>query len=289
MSSTIPHEEYVVECPPGTSFGCLLGAGLSGFAAHLEVAIKWPGGKYDLSRERQVYERLGNRHTGILHYYGSHEKGWLILQYANNGPIRHYLQDATEPIPNSLRLRWIEQIATAIAFLHSESILHADISCNNVFLDDNLDAKIGDFAGSSIDGSDPLCWYETRSNLPGYRPISSRNEIFALGSTFFEIMTGKRPYPDLEEHVVENAYREGKFPELDSLEWGSTVIDKCWRGGYNSMDFLVEDVQAEVARHSPATESTVNRPIPRLQVSRLISMLLCSIPIVSFAVWRIRR
>ena len=42
-------------------------------------------------------------------------------------------------------------------------VLPGDLSCNNVFLDEGLDAKLGDFAGSAIDGLDPLVGYETSS------------------------------------------------------------------------------------------------------------------------------
>lgn len=84
-------------------------------------------------------------------------------------------------------------------------MLHGDISCNNTFLDDDLNVKVGDFAGSAIDDHPPLVCYETSHELPG-EDISTRTELFALGSTTYEVMTGSKPYQDLSDHEVSAAF-----------------------------------------------------------------------------------
>jgi len=85
-----------------------------------------------------------------------------------------------------IRLQWAEQVTEAISFLHSKGIMHCDISCNNIFLDGQFNAMLGDFAGSSIDGEQCLGWYETSHSDPDAEDPSEKTEIFALGSTFYE-------------------------------------------------------------------------------------------------------
>lgn len=74
-----------------------------------------------------------------------------------------------------------------------------------------------DFAGSSIDGQDPLICYETSHEHPDIEGISAKSELFALGSTFYEIMTGSKPYSELSEAEITRAYKRGSYPNLSTL------------------------------------------------------------------------
>lgn len=132
-----------------------------------------------------------------------------------------------------------------MAFVHSENILHGDISCNNVFLDENLNAKLGDFAGSSIDNEPPLICYETSHEHPDNEGVSHKSEVFALGSTFYEIMTGSKPHEGFSDEAVHDGFSKVNFPSLTSLPAFGEIIAKCWDRTYATIDDLLEDVQIE--------------------------------------------
>ncbi|XTI89216.1 kinase-like protein [Cenococcum geophilum] len=57
------------------------------------------------------------------------------------------------------------QIAYALAFVYSTGVIHGDLHSGNIFLDGDLNAKVGDFAGSSLDGS-PLLIATPYNRLP---------------------------------------------------------------------------------------------------------------------------
>lgn len=157
--------------PRGLSMKDLLGAGLSGYGGRVDGAIKWvhPKNVRYIERERRVYERLG-RNPGILRYYGPVENG-ILLEYAHNGSIRQYYAMHGAPVPPATKLRWMQQVTSTIGFLHSKSVFHGDILCNNIFLDKNLDAKVADFAGSAIDDEEHLTCYEESHSHPSIRGI----------------------------------------------------------------------------------------------------------------------
>lgn len=137
--------------PCGLSLKDLLGAGTSGFAGRVDGAVKWtlPDKVHFIERERKVYNHLGS-HPGILRYYGPVENG-ILLEFAHHGSIRQYRMNYDPVIPPATKLRWIQQITSTICFIHSKGVLHADVSCNNIFLDRDFNAKVADFAGSVID------------------------------------------------------------------------------------------------------------------------------------------
>lgn len=122
----------------------------------------------------------------------------------------------------------------------------------NVFLDDNLNVKLGDFAGSAIDEHPPLVCYETSHELPDEDEISAKTELFALGSTVYEMMTGVKPYKDLPEHEISAAFSEGRYPDLEIVSVFGSTIGKCWRQSYATVDEALEEVRLE-GRSDPSS------------------------------------
>jgi serine/threonine protein kinase len=226
----------VIQFPRG-----IISAGNSGLVARLDAVIKFPrpGRDRDLEIERIIYERLTNDHNGILKYFGAIGDG-LVLQCALNGALTVYL--SKDP-PLSLRLRWIRQVAEAVAFIHSRSVLHCDIHCN-IFIDANLDAKLGDFSGSAIDNLKPLIWYATSHHHPDETELSVRTEIFALGSAFYHILKGAPTYEGMN---AELSYSENEYPKVISMGEMGDIIMACWQMEFDNVDDLV----ATLATQSP--------------------------------------
>ena len=243
----MPDREYSMQWPDGFSIKDLVGVGISSKVVRLDAVMKFgsPDHDRDIERERQVYERLGNGYPGILRYYGQKDEG-ILLQYACNNSIRSYFRNHTNHVSLNLRLRWIEQITATVGFIHSKGVLHGDISCNNIFLDHNFDTKVADFAGSSIDGETTLTGYESSHDDPkNHGFVSVRSEIFALGSTFYEIMTGSTPYKELEQDQIGKYYAQHRYPSIATLDACGEVIYSCWTGKVESMETLLRAVKAE--------------------------------------------
>ncbi|KAI9809664.1 MAG: hypothetical protein M1825_000096 [Sarcosagium campestre] len=120
--------------------------------------------------ERRIYERIEacGGHSSLLRFHGTYDETAIRLEYAR-------------------RLRWAIQVTDALSFLHRAGVIHGDLTCNNIFLDANLDAKLGDFAGSSLDGS-PLLVVVTESHAYLGDKLSVRGDLFALGSVLYEIV-----------------------------------------------------------------------------------------------------
>ena len=220
--------------------------GITAIVARLDAVIKFAPATELPSMEREkkrVYQRLGH-HDRAVRYYGNLGND-IILQYACHGSIRQYFASQTKPVALSLQLGWVEQIAEAVSFIHSKNVLHGDISCNNIFVDHSLNVKLGDFAGSAIDGEPPLICYKTSHEHPSIEGISVRSELFALGSTFYEIMTGSKPYKEVSDPEICAAYEMGKYPELSSLTAFSDIITRCWAQEYVNVDELLGYIKVE--------------------------------------------
>jgi len=272
MDPTIPIVR--VDIPHRLNRNVTVGAGLSSWVLRVDAVAKCYMQPEERDREMAVYERLG-MHESILPYYGTLD-GSVMLRFAPYGTLRQYLACPRHNPTLQTRLQWVEQVTEAIAFIHSKDVIHCDISCNNLFLGVDYSVMVGDFAGSSIDKEAPLTWYGTGHCRPDVHEPSEKTDIFALGSTFYEILTGATPFTGLTAAEIDRDIRNGNFPSLGHLPALRAVISKCWRGGYATVDELLLEIKQD-ARCVPVQQ--------RVHLARWPGMGLALILAIPLAWW----
>ena len=57
----------------------------------------------------------------------------------------HFLESSTQPIPYHIQVNISHDVALVLSFLHSNNIIHRDLSSNNVLLRENVLAKVTNF------------------------------------------------------------------------------------------------------------------------------------------------
>jgi len=72
-------------------------------------------------------------------------------------------------------------------------------------------------------------------------------DVFALGSTIYEIMTGTQPYAHCTDEEVEALFKEGTFPPVDRIPCGE-VIKRCWHSEVHSAEEIRLSIKAEVQK-----------------------------------------
>ncbi|KAJ0412981.1 kinase-like protein [Aspergillus carlsbadensis] len=172
----------------------------------------------DLRLEAQVYQRLGGLHNASIPRLldWDPETCCLMLEYLPNGNLRDYMREsqrAEEAITPGLRIRWA-------------------MGCGNFLLDAALNLKISDFGGVSLGGSVPSAFAATRYRRPGLKwdsPPQFEDDVFALGSLVYFIMTDKYPYEDVPSEEVEARYGRRDFPDVSRIRCGD-IIRRCWDG-----------------------------------------------------------
>ncbi|KAE8350089.1 kinase-like protein [Aspergillus coremiiformis] len=153
----------------------------------------------------------------------------LTIEYLVNGDLREYVKRNHETITADLRRKWAKQAAEGLRILHCLDIIHCDISPRNFLLDPNLDLKISDFAGSSLLGSMPSAFSNTRYRHPNCNWDVPRfeDDIFGLGSLIYFIMTSDYPFAEVPSDEVETLYKRLEFPDVCHIACGS-IIEQCW-------------------------------------------------------------
>ncbi|KAE8371118.1 kinase-like protein [Aspergillus bertholletiae] len=196
--------------------------------------------------EVRAYERLGD-HSRIANIREVTEDGIVIER---GECLRQKIQSKESKTAMRTKLRWAQEAAEGLRYIHAKKIIHADVGCHNLLLDQSGHIKFIDFAGSGIDGEAATVCYEWCSYRPGSDP-DIKTDIFAFGSTLFEMETGDKPYHELEKALgagqlmrrVEHLFAMGEYPRVDKLVLRGVIL-RCWNGEYRSMDQVCRDIDA---------------------------------------------
>ncbi len=103
-------------------------------------------------------------------------------------------------IPPKLTANFLIQICSALAYAHKRGIIHRDINPSNIIVQPNDQVKILDFGLACPTGTEDFSntgtpYYMAPEQIDG-GPVDPRTDIYALGITAYEMVTGRRPFPE---------------------------------------------------------------------------------------------
>ncbi|KGQ03805.1 hypothetical protein BB8028_0005g02690 [Beauveria bassiana] len=177
----------------------------------------------DMRTEAEIYKRIGECPFVPKLIDWDPESCNLTLEYLENGNLYVFLKSSASTC-SEMQRRWILQAGSAVSALHTADVIHCDVTPRNLLLNGSLDLHIADFASSSIGGPKSTIAAVARFQPPGWSwhpPAKAADDVFALGSVMYFIMTGEEPYPGLPEENVEKLLQEKKFPQVSHLVCGA--------------------------------------------------------------------
>ena len=86
------------------------------------------------------------------------------------------------------------------------------------------------------------------------------DDLFALGSLFYDTLTGKKPYWDLEDNERIRKFKLHEYPSLKDIhpESFAKVIEKCWNKKYETILDLQRDLGDESSYQNLDSSVTIN-------------------------------
>ena len=174
---------------------------------------------------------------------------YVVMEYANGGDLDYclkvYIKKYNRPFPEEIVKYLMKQIVEAVAYIHSNNIIHRDIKLTNILVNfdsekDKLDLnmmkakiKITDFAVSKIAKQtftvvgtpsymDPLLLkeYANKTKLDELSPYGQEVDIWSLGCLCYELFMGELPFKGkkLEELLKQVQNRTYELPTNISPE-----------------------------------------------------------------------
>jgi serine/threonine protein kinase len=182
-----------------------------------------------------------SQHPNIVQYFGSHEVDehlWVVMEFMSAGS----LYDIVKNYPNGVKAREedcayvVREVTKALAFMHDNKRIHRDIKVDNILLDLDGSVKLADF-GTAVQLTFQRLRRNTLAGTPYYMapeliqriPYGEKVDVWSLGITVVEMMTGGPPFYDLDpQQALDAIVKEGvvgleQFP--GSRVWSNEIMD----------------------------------------------------------------
>lgn len=172
-----------------------------------------------------IFLRRLAHHKNVIRFLGAVVKiGYplcIITEYLPNGDLASYLK-ANPYQPEHVLNAFVKGISSGVKYLHTQEIVHRDISARNILLTQDLVPKISDckilknhliiftvgmsrvlerkesnFTECNIG---PLRWMSPELLL--YQLYSYKSDAWSFGAVMVEIYTNNVPYPELSPAQV---------------------------------------------------------------------------------------
>jgi serine/threonine protein kinase len=164
-------------------------------------------------REATIQAKISHPYiVNILNFFEFEGNYYIVMEYVEGETLEAMIK-RLGLIPPEQCLSIFEQIAAGIEYAHGKGIIHRDIKPGNVMVNSQGTVKIMDFGIAKIAGGLNLTragvkvgtvWYMSPEQVKGY-PATVTTDIYALGVTLFEMVTGRVPfYADSEYNVMKN-------------------------------------------------------------------------------------
>uniref|UniRef100_A0A0D9VF34 non-specific serine/threonine protein kinase n=1 Tax=Leersia perrieri TaxID=77586 RepID=A0A0D9VF34_9ORYZ len=219
--------------------------------SHVEVAVKKVShqsrqGMKEFIAEVVSIGRLRHRNiVQLLGYCRLKDELLLVYDYMPNGSLDKYLygHDNKPVLSWAQRFLIIKGIASGLYYLHEEweqVVVHRDIKASNVLLDNEMNARIGDFGLAKLYNHGTELQTTIIAGTLGYLApevtrtgkASPLTDVFSFGAFLLEVTTGRKPVEQGTEGDL-NMLVDVIFEHLarDSL---MDVVDARLQGEFNA-------------------------------------------------------
>ncbi|RKY17962.1 MAG: hypothetical protein DRP63_02795, partial [Planctomycetota bacterium] len=212
-------------------------------------------------REARAAAKL--EHSNIVQVYDAGEfegYNYITMQFIDGCSLGDKIAKSGR-VDQLEALRIIRDAAAGLAHAHKNGMIHRDIKPDNIMLTKSGQVKVADFGlVKSTDVEKDLGL--SRSMLMGTphymapeqfegAPPDPRVDIYALGVTFYELVTGRRPFEGKTAFKVMEAHLRKKPPRPEDIVAGIhpeisriilKMLEKEPEKRYQSMDELIRDL-----------------------------------------------
>ena len=212
-------------------------------------------------RELEVINTLNN--PAILKGLGSGKYNripYLVTEFVDGQSLRIVI-DESAPLSVERSIQLVRKIAAGMAYCHENNVIHRDLKPENIFLTAEDQPVIMDFGLALTKGSHRVTYsnlsatmgtpdYMAPEQIEGQRG-DQRTDIYALGTIFFEILTGQTPFTGDNNMVVMSQHLQKTAPRVDKVRPGLPVdlvaiLARCLASNpddrYPSMQALINDL-----------------------------------------------
>ena len=174
-------------------------------------------------------------HPGIVAIYDvsqTEDLSYLVMELLSGITLRQYME-RKHPVPWKQVLHFSRQIADALQHAHERGIIHRDIKPQNIMLLPNGSIKVADFGIAAFQHELNETKGEALGSLHYIAPeqlrgkkADARGDVYSLGVSMYEMLTGYKPYTGETENIVMKAMAVDPAERYQSSQELKTALNR---------------------------------------------------------------
>ncbi len=171
--------------------------------------------------EAKVQATLSHPNVATLYSYLVWEGRAVMVMEFIEGETLQQMIARRGPVPSEIAVPLFKQALLGVGAAHRRGIVHRDIKPANIMVDGDSHIKVMDFGIAKVLGVDGrtrtnlrmgTAWYMAPEQVLN-RKVDARTDIYALGVTLYEILSGQVPFRADSEYEILSAHVQ-RQPEL---------------------------------------------------------------------------
>ncbi|MBC7253827.1 MAG: serine/threonine protein kinase [Actinobacteria bacterium] len=151
--------------------------------------------------EAKAAAKLSHPHILTVHdIILDEDRQYIVMEYLEGKTMREVL--AERRLSPGEVMSIAPMVCEALGYAHRQGIIHRDVKPDNIFVLQNGNIKLADFGIAKMIRMSDRTHTDVILGTPNYiapeviqgRPYDHRVDIFALGVTMYEMLSGRRPF-----------------------------------------------------------------------------------------------
>lgn len=164
----------------------------------------------------RVSERAGSGFVA-LHEVPDASAFYLLFDWHTGQTLEQLSASQRPPVADVIA--WSLAAARAVGRLHRLGVVHRDLKPANLHLGDDGQLRLLDL-GVALSGNEPVEQRSLHAGTPSYmnpelwddEPVDAQTDLYALGVTMYQLLTGHLPHGDIEPYQKQRYRRAPKPP-----------------------------------------------------------------------------
>lgn len=194
--------------------------------------------------QREAKAMASLNHNNIVSVYDFDVQdgmSYIVMEFVSGGTLKNRLEEVSRsgsrmPLTESTQL--VMEVAGALAYAHSQGMVHRDIKPGNIMLSETGHAVLTDFGIAKILSGPTVTATGAMIGTPAYmspeqglgHPGDERSDLYALGVLYYQMITGRLPYDAdtplavILKHVNDPIPQPAEFNESIPAEIQAVVV-----------------------------------------------------------------
>lgn len=147
---------------------------------------------------------------------------FIVMDYIDGYTVRQLIE-SSGPLSLKIATNVVKSVLNALYYAHRKGVIHRDLKTSNIMIDESGKVLVTDFGlakemnvnltqESSTHISGTIEYMAPEQFDPKLGPVTERTDIYSLGVSFYEMVTGKLPF--LGDSLVNIAFKHlSSLPE----------------------------------------------------------------------------